>query len=63
MYSPVAAAPTLSGTSAEIDRFLMQQYGPYGGLDVQLGAMVFFFGNCGKSIIAFNFSLLVLQQP
>src|SRR5687768_10259292 len=42
MYSPVAAAPTLPGTTAEIDRYLLQQYGhqPYTSLDVQLGAMV-----------------------
>lgn len=41
MYSPVAAAPTLPGTTAEIDRYLLQQYGhqPYTSLDVQLGAM------------------------
>lgn len=38
MYSPVAAQ-TLPGASAEIDRFLLQQYGPYRGLDMQLGAM------------------------
>lgn len=38
MYSPVAAAQTLPG--AEIDRFLLQQYGPYRGLDMQMGAMV-----------------------
>jgi hypothetical protein len=40
MYSPVAAAQTLPGASAEIDRYLLQQYAPYRGLDMQIGAMV-----------------------
>uniref|UniRef100_A0A914L3S0 Uncharacterized protein n=1 Tax=Meloidogyne incognita TaxID=6306 RepID=A0A914L3S0_MELIC len=39
MYSPVATAQTIPGAPAEIDRFLLQQYGPYRGLDMQLGAM------------------------
>jgi len=43
MYSPVATAQTIPGAPAEIDRFLLQQYGPYRGLDMQLGAMVNLF--------------------
>ncbi|KAL3117573.1 hypothetical protein niasHT_001474 [Heterodera trifolii] len=40
MYSPVATAQTLQGPNAEIDRFLIQQYGtPYSQLDLQMGAM------------------------
>uniref|UniRef100_A0A914I870 LITAF domain-containing protein n=1 Tax=Globodera rostochiensis TaxID=31243 RepID=A0A914I870_GLORO len=40
MYSPVAAAPALPAPNTELDRFLIQQYGPpYSQLDLQMGAM------------------------